>query len=168
MVQEALESVPKSFTRYNRQGDPACFFEGNNSYFNPGGCSLNWLEDDGVTSRPSMSDDQAVIAKLTERLPHVRMQSCTLNMNDIPNTVQDQYRNYLSFQHCTKPMVGGYLNYGSLFELKRVLAAAVGGLTFDKLGIGGIFVTAALFQLLAAGLVKASLSGFSKEKGRPA
>lgn len=127
MVREALESVPKSFTLYNRQGEPACFFEGNNSYFNPGGCSLNWLEDDGVTSRPSLSDDQVVIAKLTERLPYVRMQSCTLNMSDIPNSVQDQYMTYLSFLHCSKPMVGGYLNHGSLFELNRVLGAAVGG-----------------------------------------
>lgn len=127
LVQEALESVPKSFTLYNRQGEPTCFFEGNNSYFNPGGCSLNWLEEDGVTSRPSLSGDQAVIAKLTERLPHVRMQSCTLNMNDIPGSVQDQYMTYLSFLHCAKPMVGGYLTYGSLFELNRVLAAAVGG-----------------------------------------
>lgn len=127
MVKEALETVPKSFTLYSRDGKPACFFEGNNSYFNPGGTSLNWLEDDGVTSRPSLARDQVVLAKLTEQLPHVHLQSCTLNMSDIPNSVQDQYMTYLSFLHCSKPSVGGYLNYGSLFELHQVLAAAVGG-----------------------------------------
>ncbi|UQZ89145.1 hypothetical protein C4J81_08010 [Deltaproteobacteria bacterium Smac51] len=127
MVKEALESVPKSFILYNRQGEEACYFEKNNSYFNPGGCSLSWLEEDGVTSRPSLAKDQKIIAQLVEQLPHVRMQSCTLNMADIPNSVQDQFLTYLSFLHCSKPMVGGYLNYGSLFELNRVLAAAVGG-----------------------------------------
>jgi trimethylamine--corrinoid protein Co-methyltransferase len=127
MVHEALASAPKSFTLYDREGEPSCYLEGNNCYFNPGGCSLSWLEDDGVTSRESLAKDQIQIAQLTENLPFVRVQSCKLNMADIPNSVQDQYMTYISFLHCRKPMVGGYLNYGSLYELNRVLAAAVGG-----------------------------------------
>ena len=48
------------------------------------------------------------------------------------------------------------------------LAAAVGGATFDNLGTGGIFVTAAAFQILAAVLVKASFSLLTRDMGRPA
>lgn len=48
------------------------------------------------------------------------------------------------------------------------LAAAVGGLTFDNLGMGGIFVAAAAFQILAAVLVKVGFSLFLRDKGRPA
>lgn len=48
------------------------------------------------------------------------------------------------------------------------LAAAIGGITFDTTGIGGIFVAAAAIQILAALLVKASFSMFARERGRPA
>lgn len=48
------------------------------------------------------------------------------------------------------------------------LAAAVGGLAFDKLGIGGIFLIAAAFQFLAALLVKVSFTLFFKANGRRA
>jgi predicted MFS family arabinose efflux permease len=48
------------------------------------------------------------------------------------------------------------------------LAAAVGGLTFDNLGMNGIFVTAAAFLLFAAVLVKMSFSLFARDMGHPA
>lgn len=48
------------------------------------------------------------------------------------------------------------------------LAAAIGGITFDTTGIGGIFVAAAAIQILAALLVKVSFSMFARERGRPA
>ena len=48
------------------------------------------------------------------------------------------------------------------------LAAAVGGFTFDHLGIGGIFIAAATIQLLAAALIRVSFSMFAKATGRPA
>ncbi len=46
------------------------------------------------------------------------------------------------------------------------LAAAVGGLTFDNLGINGIFFTAACFFILAVGLVRASFSAFAHTTGK--
>ncbi|MEG6593664.1 MFS transporter [Desulfovibrio sp. 1188_IL3213] len=48
------------------------------------------------------------------------------------------------------------------------LAAGIGGITFDSMGIGGIFVAAAVIQVLAAVLIKASFMAFARENGRPA
>ena len=46
------------------------------------------------------------------------------------------------------------------------LAAAVGGLTFDTLGLGGIFSIAAIFLLLAFLLVRNSFSLYATATGR--
>lgn len=46
------------------------------------------------------------------------------------------------------------------------LAAAVGGMTFDTLGIAGIFSTAACFLALAIILIQGSFSLFAKNTGR--
>lgn len=48
------------------------------------------------------------------------------------------------------------------------LAAAIGGITFDTMGIGGIFVAAAVIQILAAALIKVSFLLFAKTKGHQA
>ena len=46
------------------------------------------------------------------------------------------------------------------------LAAAIGGFTFDSIGISGIFIVAAGFLALAAFLIKTSFSLFTSDTGR--
>lgn len=53
-------------------------------------------------------------------------------------------------------------------QLSIGLAAAIGGFTFDTIGITGIFIVAAGFLTLAALLIKTSFSLFAKDTGKPA
>ena len=48
------------------------------------------------------------------------------------------------------------------------LAAAVGGFTYDNLGINGIFLAAAGISVMAALLIAASFSLFARDTGRRA
>lgn len=129
MVAEALKSVPKELTLYDREGEPACFMGGRlqNSYYNPGGCSINWLEEDGRTVRPSRARDQVELSSLVADLPNVDMQSDTVTLHDLPDRLGDPYGAYLCFRHCKKPMVGGQISFGTLDDTARVLAAMAGG-----------------------------------------
>ena len=66
-----------------------------------------------------------------------------------------------------KAEIAGGLSVAAI-QFSIGLAAGIGGLTFDTMGIGGIFITAAVIQLLAAILVKVSFGMFRMNKGRPA
>lgn len=64
-----------------------------------------------------------------------------------------------------KAEVAGGLSVAAI-QFSIGFAAAIGGLMFDNLGIGGIFVAAAGFQLLVVLLARISFSLFAKATGR--
>ncbi len=65
-----------------------------------------------------------------------------------------------------KAEVAGGLSVAAI-QFSIGLAAAVGGFTFDKLGINGIFITAACFLALAIVLTRRSFSRYMHHTGKP-
>lgn len=66
-----------------------------------------------------------------------------------------------------KAEIAGGLSVAAI-QFSIGLAAAVGGFTFDNMGIKGIFIVGAVIQILAAILVKVSFGMYRSDKGRPA
>lgn len=65
-----------------------------------------------------------------------------------------------------KAEVAGGLSVAAI-QFSIGLAAAVGGLTFDKLGISGIFITSVVFFALAVLLVRISFSNYAHNASKP-
>src|SRR5208282_4501788 len=69
LVQCALDSAPKDFFLYNRGGEPAVHYGGDNVHFDPGSSCLNILDSHTQQPRPALSTDLVRMVKVTEMLP---------------------------------------------------------------------------------------------------
>ena len=127
LVAQCLSTAPSSFTLHNIHGEPTVHIGGNETVFQPGGCAVSWLEEDGRTIRPSESKDQVTLAKLVQQLPNIKMQSETVTLADVPDHIFDTYNAFLGFKHCEKPMVGGQSALGNMEYIIRLLTAIAGG-----------------------------------------
>lgn len=118
LVEDALQSVPKSLTLFNRYGEPALQLEGSNGYFGPGSDCLNLLDHRTNERRKPLLEDvrQAVI--LADALPNIDFVMSMLLPSDVDQTLADIYQAEIMFQYTAKPLV--FVSYET-----RGLAVAV-------------------------------------------
>ncbi|MBZ5666249.1 MAG: trimethylamine methyltransferase family protein [Acidobacteriia bacterium] len=135
LVQRCLASVPRDFYLYNRQGEKAVHYGGDDVHFDPGSCCVQMLDPDTLEARPSETRDLVRIVQVTEMLPQFAAQStavvCNDACNDLPSAIGDLYRLFVVLQHSDKPVVTGSFSAASLEGMIDLLAADCG--TRDKL-----------------------------------
>jgi trimethylamine--corrinoid protein Co-methyltransferase len=71
LVEEALNTAPRSISIYRRDGEPAMCLEGWNSYFGTGSDCPSAIDPDTQQHRPSTKTDVGRIAQLCEELPNI-------------------------------------------------------------------------------------------------
>src|SRR5512137_312573 len=107
IVDKALKTVPGSFELFDVLGNPTHNFSGDNVYFTPGSAAINILDSTtGEMRRPDTADYVRYV-KVTSSLKHIASQSTALIPADVPGTVSDSYRLYLSLLYSEKPVVTG-------------------------------------------------------------
>ena len=72
LVRRCLASVPRDFYLYNRQGERAVHYGGDDVQFDPGSCCVQVLDRDTLEARPSETHDLVRIVQVAERLAAVR------------------------------------------------------------------------------------------------
>ena len=143
LVQQCLASAPRDFYLYNRQGEKAVHYGGDDVHFDPGSCCVQMLDPDTLEARQSETRDLVRIVQVTETLPQFAAQSTAVvcndavvsnnagNYNDAPSAIGDLYRLFVVLQHSDKPMVTGSFSAAGLQGMIDLLAADSGSL--DKL-----------------------------------
>ena len=108
VVDKAIADAPKSFTLYNRDGEPHADIGGNNVHFVPGSSGLKILDHRSGETRLSNSTDFIEYARLCDGLEHIAYLATAFSTNkDIESQVSDAWRLYMSLITSTKPIVSG-------------------------------------------------------------
>jgi trimethylamine--corrinoid protein Co-methyltransferase len=134
LVRQCLASVPRDFYLYNRQGEKAVHYGGDDVHFDPGSCCVQMLDPDTLEARPSETRDLVRIVQVTETLPQFAAQSTAVicsdavvsNGNEAPSAIGDLYRLLVVLQHSDKPVVTGSFSAAGLQGMIDLLAADSG------------------------------------------
>lgn len=128
LVRRALEAVPKEFFLYDRAGNPAVHYGGDDVQFDPGSSCLNILDAETQQPRPAQADDLVRMVQVTEVLPAYAAQSTAMVCNDVPSEMGDWYRLLLVLWYSNKPIVTGAFSVLTLQTMIELLAADSGGI----------------------------------------
>ncbi|MGA2456867.1 MAG: trimethylamine methyltransferase family protein [Terriglobales bacterium] len=138
LVQQCLASAPHDFYLYNRQGEKAVHYGGDDVHFDPGSCCVQMLDPETLEARPSETRDLVRIVQVTETLPQFAAQSTAVVCNDAllsndacngkhaPGAIGDLYRLFVVLQYSDKPVVTGSFSAAGLEGMIDLLAADSG------------------------------------------
>ena len=126
-VRKCLESVPGEFYLFNRQGEKAVHYGGDDVHFVPGSCCVQVLAPDTLEARPSETRDLLRIVQVAEMLPQFAAQSTAVVCSDAPGAIGDLYRLLVVLEHSDKPVVTGSFSASGLAGMIDLLAADSGG-----------------------------------------
>jgi len=127
IVEKALDSTPRQFYLYNRDGEPTVHYGGDAVHFDPGSSGVHILDPDTLEHKPSYTGDLVRLIKVAEMLPQYAAQSTAVVCNEIPKGIGDLYRLYLVLLHSKKPVVTGAFSVRTLQSMFDMLAIFSGG-----------------------------------------
>jgi trimethylamine--corrinoid protein Co-methyltransferase len=128
LVRNCLASAPRDFYLYNRQGEKAVHYGGDDVHFDPGSCCVQMLDPETLEARPSETRDLVRLVQVTEMLPQFAAQSTAVVCSDsgMPSAIGDLYRLLVVLQHSHKPVVTGSFSAAGLQGMIDLLAADSG------------------------------------------
>lgn len=126
IARQAMASVPSEFFLYNRHGDPAVHYGGDNVHYDPGSSGVNIFDAETQEHRPAVSADLVNVIKVAEQLPQYDAQSTALVCSEIPKEIGDLYRLYLVLLHSAKPIVTGAFSVQTTDTMIEMLSIFAG------------------------------------------
>jgi trimethylamine---corrinoid protein Co-methyltransferase len=127
IVRKALESVPQSFTLFNRNGEATVQYGGNAVHFDPGSSGVHILDPETLEHKSSTTPDLIRTIKVAEMLEAFDAQSTALVCNEVPKEIGDLYRLYLVLLFSKKPIVTGAFAAKTSHNMIDMLAIYAGG-----------------------------------------
>jgi trimethylamine--corrinoid protein Co-methyltransferase len=126
VVNACLDTTPKGYTIYTRDGRPAMEVEGRKSYYGTSTASPNTMDALTGEIHPTWVTDIANGAKVADAMEHIDWVMPMGSVQDVPPTVADLYEFETVVTNTTKPIVFiGYTPKG--VELVYEMAAEVAG-----------------------------------------
>ena len=108
VVDRAIATTPKSFTLYDRDGQPCAELGGDNVHFVPASSGLKVLDHRSGETRLATTADFVEYVRLGDGLPHIAYLATAFSTNaDIEPGVSDAWRLYLCLTNSRKPVVSG-------------------------------------------------------------
>lgn len=127
MVDEALETVPRSFHLYNAAGQPLVHYGGDDVHFDPGSAAIYVLDHDSTHSRQPITEDLVAHLKLADVLPEMDAVSTAMVCSDVPEEMADLYRLYLALRLSDKPVITGAFAIETWEIMYELLTTVAGG-----------------------------------------
>lgn len=121
LVRHCLESAPKKLVLHDRNGNPVCELGSGEVHFAPGSAALNVHDSTENRHRPARTQDVVELARLTESLARISLQSTGLIPSDTFDPLQDKLRLLIALTHGTKPVITGTFREDSFVVMKRML-----------------------------------------------
>lgn len=127
VAQACLAPVPRDFYLYDRRGERAVHYGGDDVQFDPGSCCVQVLDPDTMEARPSETRDLVRIVQVAEMLPEFAAQATAVVCTDAPSEIGDLCRLRVVLEHSNKPVVTGSFSAEGLQGMIDLLAADCGG-----------------------------------------
>jgi len=127
LARRAIEKVPREFSLYNRAGEPAVKYGGNNVQFDPGSSCVHVLDPDTLEHRMTHAADLVRLVQVAEMLPQYAAQSTAVVCNEVPKGMGDLYRLFVVLRYSNKPIVTGAFSPHTAPVMIELLAADSGG-----------------------------------------
>jgi trimethylamine--corrinoid protein Co-methyltransferase len=126
VARAAVNTVPKTFSLYNRLGERKVIYGGDKVHFDPGSSAVHIMDPETLEHKPAHTCDLIRLVKVAEILPQYDAQSTAVVCDDVPKEIGDLYRLYLVLLHSIKPIVTGSFS-NTTFEAMIDLVALVAG-----------------------------------------
>ena len=127
LARRTIEKVPREFSLYNRAGEPAVKYGGNNVQFDPGSSCVHVLDPDTLEHRMTHAADLVRLVQVAEMLPQYAAQSTAVVCNEVPKGMGDLYRLFVVLRYSNKPIVTGAFSPHTAPVMIELLAADSGG-----------------------------------------
>lgn len=105
LVEQALSTVPKEVTLYNRDGEPVIPMKGRQSFFGTGSDCLNIIDHRTGERRKPVLADIVDGMTLCDALPNIDFVMCMFLPVDVPTMVADRYQMNAMLNNTSKPIV---------------------------------------------------------------
>jgi trimethylamine--corrinoid protein Co-methyltransferase len=127
LVDKALASAPDVVRLEGTSEEHALSLGDGNVHFTPGSAALAIVDWPSGEARTPNTTDYVRYARLVNALEYLDSQSTAFVPGDVPETVSDSYRLYLSLTHGTKPVITGAFSPEGYPVMRELLIAARGG-----------------------------------------
>ena len=127
LARRTIEKVPREFSLYNRAGEPAVKYGGNNVQFVSGSSCVHVLDPDTLEHRMTHAADLVRLVQVAEMLPQYAAQSTAVVCNEVPKGMGDLYRLFVVLRYSNKPIVTGAFSPHTAPIMIELLAADSGG-----------------------------------------
>jgi len=127
MVRRALDTVPHSFSLYDRAGAAAVTYGSGAVHFDPGSSGVAVLDPVTMDTRRSMADDLARVIRVADALPAYDAVSTAIVAHDVPTEIGDLYRVFVVLVNSSKPMITGAFSPRGSEVMIDMLALDAGG-----------------------------------------
>lgn len=107
LVEESLSQAPSSIKLYDRRGRTEFKVGEDEVHFDPGSAAVYLLDHETQQQRKPWTEDLIKFTRLTDILENLHFQSTGLISSDVPETVADSYRFFISLQFSSKPIITG-------------------------------------------------------------
>jgi trimethylamine--corrinoid protein Co-methyltransferase len=127
LVENALSTVPKEVTLYDRNGNPVMPLSGDNCFFGPGSDCLNIIDHrTGERRKPNLQDVVEGV-RLCDALPNIDFIMSLLLPTDVDQTLADTYQTEVMLANTTKPIIIVSYESQGLRNSVEMAEAVVGG-----------------------------------------
>jgi trimethylamine--corrinoid protein Co-methyltransferase len=127
LTRRALESAPRQFQLFDRDGQPTVKYGGDRVHYDPGSCAPHILDGETGTHRNATSTDLANIVRVVEQLPQFAAQSTAVVCHDVPPAEGEILRLEIVLRHSRKPIVTGAFTPQGIPPMLELLTADAGG-----------------------------------------
>jgi len=121
VVDRAIETTPKRFPLYNRDGAPYTELGGHKVHFVPGSSGLYLLDHRTGETRLSTTRDFIEYVRVAEGLKNLGYLATAFSTNDIEPRVSDAWRLYLLLTNSLKPAVSGAFSEHGVVRMAEMM-----------------------------------------------
>ncbi|MEW6716237.1 MAG: trimethylamine methyltransferase family protein [Chloroflexota bacterium] len=126
MIDQALDTAPVSFFLYDRSGNPAVHYGGDDVHYDPGSAAIEILDYGTKRSRQPVTSDCVRFIQLVDGLEALDAIATSIVCADVPQEMGDLYRLYLVLLYTNKPIVTGAFAIETWKVMRDLLVVVAG------------------------------------------
>jgi trimethylamine--corrinoid protein Co-methyltransferase len=127
LVEKAFNTVPKSVTLCDRNGNRVIRAEGHRSYFGTGSDCLHILDHRTGEYRNSVLQDIVEGMTVCDVLEHIDFVMCMFLPSDVPQDIADRYQMEAMLNNTTKPIIFVTTEFSGCVDAVKMAEVVAGG-----------------------------------------
>jgi len=127
LIERAIRAAPKRVVMCHRDGKPAMFLEGYNSYYGTGSDTPFVIDAYSGERRQAVRADVVNVARLVDALPYISFLMCMGIASDVTESISDLHHFQAMVSNTAKPIVYTAWNRQNLKDIIAMAEVVAGG-----------------------------------------